>query len=92
MKINYPIQWDEQDHLEREYKGWLDDIVVILDDGSEHKVCVYDIARLSQELDGEIQLGKSAFIQKGLLIVKSTSKEHIERAIFQAEKDGYFEF
>jgi hypothetical protein len=91
MKINYPIKWDEQDHLERESKGWLDGIVVTLDDGSIHRVCVYDIARFSQELDDEVESGKSAFVQKGLLIVRSTSKKHIEQALFQAEKEGYFE-
>jgi len=91
MKIVYPIEWDDRDNFERPAKGWLDNVKVIKENGKEYTLSFYDPVRLSQDLEEEIKIGKAGIIEKGLLIVKEVTKENIEKAIKQAEAEGYFD-
>ena len=90
MNIEYPIEWDERDNIERPGKGWLDNVKVIID-GKEHILTFYDPFRLSQDLKEESRSTKTAIIEKGLVVVKEVTKENIEKAIEQADKEGNFE-
>lgn len=91
MKIEYPIEWNERDNVERPAKGWLNDVKVIKDNGNVYMLSFYDPIRIAQDLDEEIKLGKSGIIEKGLIVVKEVTKENIEKAIKQANEEGYFE-
>jgi hypothetical protein len=91
MKVIYPIKWDERDYMERQAKGWLSDVIVQTEDGVEHKLSFYDPVRLAQEIESEFSEGKSGFIERGLIVVSEVTKENIEKAISQAEKEGYFQ-
>lgn len=90
MEIHYPIKWTEQDHFELEAKGWLSDVTVITNSGHKYSMCFYDPTRLAQDLEEEIKSGKSAIIEKGLVVVSKLTKKNIEAAIAQAESEGYF--
>ena len=90
MKIEYPIEWNERDQLDRPAKGWLGDVVVELDDGKRHRLFFYDPTRLAQDLEEEIKLGKGAIIEPGLIVVPEVTKDKIERAIRQAIAEGFF--
>lgn len=91
MKIEYPIEWNDRDRFERTAKGWLDDVVVEIDNGQKHRLFFYDPIRLKQDPEEEIKLGKAAIVETGLIVVPEVTKENIERAIHQAIADGYFE-
>jgi hypothetical protein len=90
MKIEYPIEWDVQDKMERPAKGWLSNVKVILENGSEFELTFYDPVRLAQELEEEKKKGKNGIIEKGLMVIPAVTKENIEMAIKQAEVEGYF--
>ena len=91
MKIEYPIEWDERDNLERPAKGWLDNVKVTKENGKEYLLSFYDPARLAQDLEEEIKMGKAGIVEKGLMVIKEVTKENIEKAIEQADREGYFE-
>ena len=90
MKVVYPIEWDERDHMERPAKGWLSGVIVQAEDGVEHELSFYDPIRLAQEIESELGEGKSGFIERGLIVVPEVTKENIDKAITQAEIEGYF--
>lgn len=90
MKIEYPIEWNERDQLERPAKGWLGDVFVELDSGKRHRVCFYDPVRLAQDLE-EIKLGKAAVLEPGLIVVPQVTKENIEKATRQAVSERFIE-
>ncbi|MBX2868327.1 MAG: hypothetical protein KTR18_06605, partial [Acidiferrobacterales bacterium] len=75
MKIEYPIEWDERDHLERPCKGWLENVVVTDRNGVKHQLCFYDPTRLNQDLTEELKNGKAGIVERGLLIVPEVSKD-----------------
>ena len=91
MKIEFPIEWDEKDRMERPAKGWLSDVKVIFDNGHEFNLTFYDPVRLAQDLEEETKQGKNGIIEKGLIVIPEVTKENIENAIKQAESEGYFE-
>ena len=91
LKIEYPIKWDEKDIWERPAKGWLDNVKVTTVSGLEHTLIFYDPVRLSQDLEEEVKMGKAGIIEKGLFVIKEVTKENIEKAILQAEQEGYFD-
>ena len=90
MKIEYPIDWDEREQYERASKGWLEDVFVTTDDGARHRLVFWDLSRLQQDLEEEMKEGKMAIIERGLIIVPEVTKENIEKAIKQANDEGYF--
>ena len=91
MKIEYPIKWEEKDNFERPAKGWLDGVKVIKDNGKQYILSFYDPIRLTQDLEEEIEMGKAGIIEKGLIVIKEVTKENIEKAIEQADREGYFD-
>ena len=91
MKVEYPIEWDGRDEFERPAKGWLGDVIVELDSGKRHRLCFYDPARLAQDLEEEVKLGKSAILEPGLVVVPQVTKENIEKAIRQAVSERFLE-
>ena len=91
MKIDYPIDWNEQEGLERPDKGWLNDVIVTLDNGDTYNLSFYDPVRLSQELEDEVEAGNAGVLDKGLMVIPSVTKTHIELAIKQAGRENYFD-
>ena len=92
MKIIYPIEWNERDHYERSRKGWLSDVIVEMDDGSEHSLSFYDPVRLQQDLEENVKRGEVAIVEKGLIVISEVTKENIEKAVKQAIDEGYFDY
>jgi hypothetical protein len=91
MKIEYPIEWDERDNLERPAKGWLDGVKVTKANGKNYLLSFYDPTRLAQDLEEELKIGKAGIVEKGLIVIKEVTKENIEKAIAQADREGYFD-
>jgi hypothetical protein len=90
MKIKYPIEWDERDTYERPMKGWLDHVIVETDDGRAFDLSFYDPIRLAQELKEDVARGRAGITDKGLMVIPEVTKATIEKAIRQAEAEGYF--
>jgi hypothetical protein len=90
VNIIYPIEWDERDNFERPAKGWLSDVIVQTSEGLQFNLCFYDPVRLAQEIEDELAGGKAGFIEFGLIVVPEVTKMNIEKAIKQAENEGYF--
>ncbi len=89
MKIKYPIEWDSYSEYEIECKGWLPGVELMLND-QIYQLTFYDPVRLAQDLADDIQSGKIAIVEKGLMVIPSITKENIIRAINQAVEEGYF--
>jgi len=91
MRVDFPIEWDEQDDFEIPVKGCLSNVIVHTTDGIKHTLSFYDPVRLSQEIESEINNGKAGFIERGLIVVPEVTKTNIEQAIKLAESEGYFQ-
>jgi hypothetical protein len=50
----------------------------------------WDPVRLQQDLEENLKQGKTAVVEKGLIVVSEVSRENIEKAVRQAFDEGYF--
>lgn len=75
-----------EDVYEMNAKGYRDDVIVVLVDGSRYRLCFYDSFRLSQDLEDE-----KAIFSHGLVVVEDLTKEIIESTVMQMVLNKYFE-
>ena len=91
MDIEYPIDWNELESFEISSKGWLGGVRAKTRNGNVFELTFYDPVRLSQQIADEHYSGKVGFVEKGLIVIPEVTKQNIEQAVEQAEKEGYFE-
>jgi hypothetical protein len=83
--IEYPENFDEY-AWEAGAKGWLPGVVALIN-GRRYKLTFYDPARLSQDIEGELQQN-SVFFEPNLLIVPSVTRAHMEAAVAAIARTG----
>ena len=91
MDIEFPTNWNDLESFEISSKGWLGGVRALAKTGDVFELTFYDPVRLSQGIEDEHKSGKIGFVERGLIVVPEVTKQNIELAIEQAEKEGYFE-
>ena len=73
---------------EVESKGWFSGAIALFG-GSRYRVVFYDLARLSQDIEEELD-ESAAFLERNLLVVKTVDRNNMEKAIeFVAKTERY---
>jgi len=95
MKEEFPklilLDWQEGDDWLINSKGWFCHNEVELSNRNRYKVCFFDKVRLAQELELNEERGEPFFIENALIILSEITIENMQKAIKEAEKQGFFE-
>jgi hypothetical protein len=89
--IEFPDWYDTRAELEVPLKGWLDGVVVQLEDGSRYKLCFYDPVRLQQTAKDDFGSGQPFFAEANLVIVPEVSTAAIETAVSALVRNRFFD-
>ncbi|HXG86155.1 MAG TPA: hypothetical protein VNI84_19195 [Pyrinomonadaceae bacterium] len=85
------LDWQKDDDWLIRSKGWFDHNLVELENGNRYQVCFLDSVRLVQHLDGNTKNGQPFFIENNLIVLSEVTIENMQKAIAEAEKQGFFE-
>ncbi len=89
--IEYPDWYDDRAEYEVPLKGWLDGVIVHLEDGSRYRLCFYDPVRLQQTLNDDAKSGRPYFAEPNLVIVPEVSTDAMQAAISELVRENFFE-
>jgi hypothetical protein len=79
--LSFVIEFDERTAWEVEQKGWFECARATVPNGTVIPLSFWDTTRLTQELTGRIEQGKSCFAEPALNIVPSVTRENMEKAV-----------
>jgi hypothetical protein len=85
------LDWQENDDWLIRSKGWFCHNIVELANGNRYQVCFYDNVRLGQHLEDNKKNGQPFFIENVLIVLSEVTIENMQKAINEAEKQGFFE-
>jgi hypothetical protein len=63
---------------------------VELEDGSRYSVFFYDPVRLAQELNDEVELGRSCIAEPGMIVISEVTEVNVRAAVAQLHREGWF--
>jgi hypothetical protein len=89
--FSFVLPTDFADHeWEVEAKGWFSGATMVLS-GKHYRLNFYDVVRLSQEIESELDRG-SIFFEPNLVVVKSVTGSHMEQAARQLAESSLVKF
>ncbi len=88
--LHFREAFDERTSWEVSAKGWYSGVVVELENGSRYSVFFYAPARLAQDLQTEVKLGRPYLAEVGLIVVPEISEASMRLAVDRLHKDGWF--
>ena len=71
---------------ETEAKGWFSEARIVVAE-RRYQINIYDLARLTQTIEGEFKRGQ-IFFEPNLVIVPSVTRAHMERAAEELLQSG----
>jgi hypothetical protein len=83
--------FDDRTAWEVSSKGWYSGATVELPDGSRYPLFFYDPARLSQDLDGEVESGSPCLAQPAMIVVPEITEAAMRAAVNHLYEQGWFE-
>ena len=66
--------FDSQTAFEVERKGWFEQAIVKLPNGTEVPVCFWDPVRLTQDLETDVNQGRFCFAEPGLIVIPKVTR------------------
>jgi hypothetical protein len=90
FKIVFDESYDDKAFYELPYRGYASHVTLYLDGCPGIPLYFIDIARLSQELDGNIQIGDDFFAENGLIVLPSVTLESIHKVVGLLVDRGFF--
>lgn len=88
--VLFPAWYDERAEFETPAKGWLNQVIVQAEDGSQYPVAFIDPVRLQQDMEEYAKLGTPYFSEPGLIILPEVTTEAIQRAVKELWRQGFF--
>lgn len=87
----FTCDFDAQTAFEVEQKGWFEQAVVRLPNGIDVPVSFWDPARLTQDLETDVEHGAFCLAEPGMIIVPKVTKTYMAEAVKQLFEGKYFE-
>jgi hypothetical protein len=81
---------DERTEWEIQQKGWFEQALVQLPDGSIVPVCFWDPVRLSQDLETDLKLGGVCISEPGMIVIPQVTVGNMKAAVEELYRKGYF--
>src|SRR5262249_10817800 len=90
-KVVFPEGFDTRWELELPSKGYIEDVVIELEDGKRYALCFVDPTRLRQELDMELGSGRPYYAAGNLVVLPEVNRVAIQQAAQGLVLEGCFE-
>ena len=90
VEIQFPEGYDDRLEFETPSKGYLRGVVVRLPDGSEYRLFFIDPTRLQQDLEADVESGRSYYAEPGMVLLPQVTTEAIRQAVRDLWRDGFF--
>jgi hypothetical protein len=88
--IIFPEGYDDQAEYEAPFKGYLQEVVVQLDDGFRFQLSFFNPVRLGQDLEAAAKLGRPYLAEPNLVVLPEVTTESIKRGVQGMWEDGFF--
>ena len=89
--LHFRESLDEYFWWEISQKGWYTGTVAELPGGKYYALTFYDPSRLSQDLQGEVELGRPCLVEHALVVVPEVTKACMNAAVQMLFSRGWFE-
>lgn len=89
-ELLFTCEFDDRLAAEVEQKGWCECAAALLPGGFRIPLSFWDPARLSQELDTVVKLGRCSIAEPAMIIVPRVTRDMMKRAVEELFKAGYF--
>lgn len=83
--------FDEREAAETRDRGYRSHVWVEFASGERYPVCFYDIVRLQQDLQQEVEDGDPYIAEAGLIVLPEVTKENMEKAVGCLAEERFFE-
>lgn len=88
--ILFPDWYDARAEFETPLKGFLNEVVVRLEDGSRYQLHFSDPVRMQQTLEDDTRAGREYYTEPGLVILPEVTTETVRKAVSGLWRDGFF--
>jgi hypothetical protein len=88
--VLFPDWYDDRAEFETPFKGFLNDVVVRLEDGSRYQLFFTDPVRLQQTLQDDVGGGREYYTEPGLVVLPEVTTEAVRKAVAGLWRDGFF--
>lgn len=89
--VIFPEDYDARSEYETPFRGYLEGVVVQLEDGSRYPLAFFDPVRLRQDLEAEVKWGKSCLAEVNLIVLPEVTTAAIRKAVAELFQEGYFQ-
>lgn len=91
VTLSFTCDLDERSEWEIQQKGWFEQAIVHLPNGSNVPVCFWDPGRLSQDLETDLKLGRTCVAEPGMIIIPAVTVDNMKAAVEELYHRGYFD-
>jgi hypothetical protein len=88
--IHFAEGFDDQQEFEMPSKGYVRDVVVRLENGSEFKLFFIDPTRLEQDLGVDAECGRPYYSEPNMVVLPEVTLDAIRKAVAGLCRDGFF--
>lgn len=89
--LSFTCDFDERTEWEIQQKGWFEQALVHLPDGSTVPVCFWDPVRLTQDLEADLKSGRSCIAEPGMIVIPEVTVKNMQAAVGELYSEGYFD-
>lgn len=87
----FTCDFDERTEWEIQQKGWFEQALVRLPDGSTVPVCFWDPVRLAQDLEADLKAGRICIAQPGMIVIPKVTVKNMQAAVEELYSEGFFD-
>lgn len=91
VTLSFACDFDERTQWEVQQKGWCEQAIVHLPDGSKVHVSFWDPVRLSQDLETDLKLGRACLAEPGMIVIPQVTVGNMKAAVEDLYGRGYFD-
>ena len=87
----FPQDYDPQSEFETPSRGYLGDVTVQFSEGTCYRLYFIDAARLQQNLNDEVALGRPYFAEPNMVVLPEVTTQAVRDAVRKLWIGGFFE-
>lgn len=87
--VIFPAHYDERAEYETPMKGYLNGVVVQMEDGARYQLSFIDPVRVRQDLEAEP--GAAYFAEPNLIVLPQVTTESVRKAVEGLVREKFFE-
>jgi hypothetical protein len=89
--LTFTCDLDERAEWEIEQKGWFEQALVHLPDGTSVQLHFWDPIRLGQDLETDLRSGKTCLAEPAMVVIPRVTVANMRAAVEKLYQNGYFD-